>query len=217
MLSVRVLGVRDVPCPPPGVRSKPSSSSSVLWTVQVNHGAQQHRTHFVAAPVEKKNDEGVHKETLLKDTRPAARAPWEKEVEVEDKENEETISIALLFELEANSTRGRKLFRHSIATVDMRVFRDKPEERMELWLPLRSVGSTMDEDNGAIRLAMTYTDDYTDRGDQHNCSSLLTGGREHGGVAVAAAAASAACSICKCRELRVVGGNGRKESVAAEG
>lgn len=45
--------------------------------------------------------QGVHKETLLKDTRPAARAPWEKEVEVEDKENEETISIALLFELEA--------------------------------------------------------------------------------------------------------------------
>lgn len=60
MLSVRVLGVRDVPCPPPGVRSKPSSSSSVLWTVQVNHGAQQHRTHFVAAPVEKKNDEVGH-------------------------------------------------------------------------------------------------------------------------------------------------------------
>ena len=57
MLSVRVLGVRDVPRPPPECCTK--GPGSVLWTVQVNHGVQQHRTQFVATPDEKKKSEEV--------------------------------------------------------------------------------------------------------------------------------------------------------------
>lgn len=57
MLSLRVLGVRDVPRPPPEGCAK--GTGSVIWTVQVNHGVQQHRTHFVATPGDKNKSEEV--------------------------------------------------------------------------------------------------------------------------------------------------------------
>lgn len=60
MLSLRILGLRDVPRPPAKESlgqskdmmnnrgSNGSDSSGVLWAVQVSHGSQQHRTQFVA-------------------------------------------------------------------------------------------------------------------------------------------------------------------------
>ncbi|CAM9745376.1 unnamed protein product, partial [Ectocarpus sp. 4 AP-2014] len=97
---------------------------------------------------------------------------WPEEVEVEDREGQDTVQIALVFELAPTTTAQRESFCHSVGAIDVRDFRSRPDETVTLWKPLRPVEASPHKDSldsnqdvGAVQIAITYySDDCVDHG-----------------------------------------------------
>ncbi|CAM9411581.1 unnamed protein product, partial [Ectocarpus sp. 12 AP-2014] len=105
----------------------------------------------------------------------AATSPmplWPEKVEVEDREGQDTVQIALVFELAPTATAQRESFCHSVGAIDFRDFRSRPDETVTLWKPLRPVEASPHKDSldsnhdvGAVQIAITYySDDCVDQG-----------------------------------------------------
>ncbi|CAM9205590.1 unnamed protein product [Ectocarpus sp. 12 AP-2014] len=105
----------------------------------------------------------------------AATAPmplWPEKIEVEDREGQDTVQIALVFELAPTATAQRESFCHSVGAIDVRDFRSRPDETVTLWKPLRPVEASPHKDSldsnhdvGAVQIAITYySDDCVDQG-----------------------------------------------------
>ncbi|CAB1100431.1 unnamed protein product [Ectocarpus sp. CCAP 1310/34] len=97
---------------------------------------------------------------------------WPEEVEVEDREDQDTVQIALVFELAPTATAQRESFCHSVGAINVGEFRSRPDETVTLWKPLRPVEASPHKDSldsnhdvGAVQIAITYySDDCVDEG-----------------------------------------------------
>ncbi|CAM9827562.1 unnamed protein product [Pylaiella littoralis] len=156
---------------PPAVSSEQSpaaaaaaEASKLLWTVQLKHGSQHHRTQFVA--VASSGSPSSRELSRRADLVSAAGSPWEQEVEFEDKEGERNVDVALLFEVAPTVMHERQLLRHSMASIDLQEFRSQPEKRVKLWLALRPANPHQgdDRDYGTIQVDVTYSEDYVAQG-----------------------------------------------------
>ncbi|CAN0112545.1 unnamed protein product [Pylaiella littoralis] len=199
MLSLRFLAVRDVLRPPSA-----ADGGKVTWSIQTQgsqstrfvqldenvkrrgntqqqqqqqhqqhqlHHHQQHQHQHQRVPV------GGGPERAAANAITAVNAPplWPEEVKVEDRQGQDTVEIALVFELAPTAAKEhKKRFCHSVATIEMPAFRLKPDETVTLWKPLRPTeasspallpsGYDIDHGFGSIQISITYTDDCVDQG-----------------------------------------------------
>ncbi|CAM9478673.1 unnamed protein product, partial [Ectocarpus fasciculatus] len=139
--------------------------SQSRWSIRVQNGPQRQRTGAIdLADMQQKHD------AAAAGREPAARRPmWEEELEIQDTTNEnegvDNVEIAVVFDVESRTTQQRETFSQSVATIDMSTFRQQPDLRTTLWVPLRPVASHLDDPFGAVQIAVTYhSEDFVAQG-----------------------------------------------------
>ncbi|CAM9526585.1 unnamed protein product [Ectocarpus sp. 12 AP-2014] len=180
MFTLRFLAVRGVPRP--SATDASSSRRKASWSirtqggnstrfVELDEGAQHHQHDNEREERSASASDNSERGTAAISA--AARPVWPEHVEVEDREGQETIQVAVVLELARTATKPREKCCHSIATIDVLDVRLRPGEKVTLWRPLQSLGASTqdsidndgDHGSGEIQIAVTYnTDDCVDQG-----------------------------------------------------
>ncbi|CAM9342173.1 unnamed protein product [Ectocarpus sp. 8 AP-2014] len=179
MLTLRFLAVRDVPRPSATDASLPRKATWSIRTqggnstrfVDLDEGAQHHQHDNEGEERSASAADNSERGTVANST--DARPVWPEQVEVEDREGQDTIQVAVVLDLAPTATKPREKCCHSITTIDVLDVRLRPGEKVTLWRPLQPLGASTqdsidndgDHGSGEIQIAVTYnTDDCVDQG-----------------------------------------------------
>ncbi|CAN0419839.1 unnamed protein product [Ectocarpus sp. 12 AP-2014] len=130
--------------------------SQSRWSIRVQNGTQRQRTGAIdLADMQQK-----HAAAAVGPEPDARRPLWDDELEIQDttngKEGVDGVEIAVVFDVESRTTEQRETFTQSVARIDMSAFRQQPDLRTTLWVPLRPVASHLEDPFGAVKIAVTY-------------------------------------------------------------
>ncbi|CAM9224048.1 unnamed protein product [Ectocarpus fasciculatus] len=179
MLTLRFLAVRDVLRPSATDASSPRRAT---WSIRTQGGRNTRFVDLDGAQHHQHDNEKEEQSASATDNSErrnaansaAVRPVWPEQVEVEDREGQDTIQVAVFLELAPTATEPREMCCHSTTTIDVLGFRLRPGEKVTLWRPLQSVGASTqdpikndgDGGSGEIQIAVTYNadDDCVDQG-----------------------------------------------------
>ncbi|CAM9751413.1 unnamed protein product [Ascophyllum nodosum] len=160
MLSIRFVAVKDVLDTVQDLSVEEGGpqqdNHTAQWSIQVQHGEQRQRTRSIAiAEDAEENQQSQHAIEVSEEERSPL---WDEEIEIEDIEGEEKVDIALLCDLTSTMRdRPQVKLRHSSTSIEMRTFRDLPDQSVSLWIPLRSAGADADQEHGSLHVSVTYS------------------------------------------------------------
>ncbi|CAM9794416.1 unnamed protein product [Ectocarpus sp. 4 AP-2014] len=179
MFTLRFLAVRGVPRPSATDASSPRKATWSIRTqggnstrfVELDEGAQHHQHDNEREERSASATDNSERGTAANSA--AARPVWPEQVEVEDREGQDMIQVAVVLKLAPTATKPRENCCHSVTTIDVLDVRLRPGEKVTLWRPLQSLGASTqnsidndgDHGSGEIQIAVTYnTDDCVDQG-----------------------------------------------------